>query len=174
MFKFKLIRVSLIFLYFVLGFFLTTIPFGEDHLIYKPNFVLALLIFWSWWAPNNVGYIISLIIGIFYDSLVAVPLGENAIGFIIVVFLNARIAHLVKNSSRITHFLLIFLIVTFYELVLVVLNIFVYQIPSFGFEFFIPIFSTSLLWLVFWYTIPQFNSLIYRLFGYKVFERVGL
>ncbi len=69
---------------------LQLLPLPQVIELYRPEFVLMVLIYWSMALPNRVGIAAAWITGLFVDVLLGIPLGINALAYALVVYVIAR------------------------------------------------------------------------------------
>ena len=56
------------------------LPVGPDWLVWlRPDWAMAVFFFWGVTAPKRVGVVSAWIVGLFFDSLLAHPLGVNGV-----------------------------------------------------------------------------------------------
>ncbi len=82
-FSFLVIPLSL-----VLGLVLMMAPLPEWALIYRPDWVALILIYWSMAMPNRVGLWSAFITGLFVDVTQGTLLGQHSLALVIIVFIN--------------------------------------------------------------------------------------
>jgi rod shape-determining protein MreD len=82
----------------VAGIFLTIIPLPVWAIWLRPQFLLAILLFWVITAPARCGIILAWIVGITTDLIVGTPLCEHAIIFVLLTYI------VLKTHSAIVHF----------------------------------------------------------------------
>lgn len=142
----SVVKVLFIYFTFFIGFVVSTIPWDSDYLFLRPYWILALLLIWSIRAPKVVGYITALIVGILYDSTTGTQLGEHAIAFIFLTFLNRRLSRTYIQYGKLYHFLVVLALLAVYSLIIEILQLFSYNGLNFNLEFFIPILTSAIIW----------------------------
>ena len=67
------------------------LPFGPDWLAWlRPDWAVALLYFWGVTTPRRVGAMSAWILGLFFDVLLAGPLGLNGICLALATYIGKR------------------------------------------------------------------------------------
>lgn len=69
---------------------LRILPLPAAWFIYNPDWVALLLIYWTLMAPDRVGMVTALIAGLTVDALTGRLLGQHALGYVVMVYLNLR------------------------------------------------------------------------------------
>ncbi|MCX7120899.1 MAG: rod shape-determining protein MreD [Gammaproteobacteria bacterium] len=95
------INYFLIALSFVIGIFLTIMPLPHWAIWIRPQWVFAILLFWVITLPSNCGVALAWFIGILMDLITGTPLGEQAIIFVLLIYI------ILKIYSYIAHFALL-------------------------------------------------------------------
>ncbi|WP_456267585.1 rod shape-determining protein MreD [Kushneria sp. AK178] len=72
---------------FLCALMLQVMPLPEEWLLWRPNWVGLVLIYWCIIAPYRVGVFHGFLVGILIDLLQGTPLGESALMYAIIAFL---------------------------------------------------------------------------------------
>lgn len=92
--------VLLILVSFFIAFMLLAIPLPHWISWLRVPWVTLVLIYWALAMPKNIGVGTAWIIGLLLDGLYNVPLGENALALVIVIYFA------LKFSEKIKYFIL--------------------------------------------------------------------
>ena len=82
---------------FLIGVFFSMIPLPSGLIWARPEWVFALLLFWVLTLPRQCGVILAWFIGLFMDLIMGTPLGQQAMVFVILVYI------LLKGHAIIIH-----------------------------------------------------------------------
>jgi len=69
---------------------LAIVPLPAAIVVYRPDWVPIVLIFWSLMAPERVGLVTAFLMGLALDTLSGALLGQHAFAMITVVYLSVR------------------------------------------------------------------------------------
>lgn len=114
---------------------------------YRPHFLLAMLIFWSLYAPQYVGIFTAYFMGLIVDSAQNTPLGQNALFYALVVYLALKVAGRVKYFLVWQQAFVVMLFVGVYQL-LSLWRLGVLGPPSHMYQYWFPLLTTALIWPV--------------------------
>lgn len=85
------LRYLAIYLSFIGAMILLILPLPDWVRIYRPDWVVLILIYWSMALPKRVGLWTALIIGLFVDSLLGTLLGQHALALVVITYLNLNV-----------------------------------------------------------------------------------
>lgn len=85
-----------IFISIALAVTLTMIPLPEWAMLYRPAWVLLVLIYWTMALPQMIGVGIAWFIGLYMDAAQGTLLGQNALGYAITAYLSIRLHQRVR------------------------------------------------------------------------------
>lgn len=80
-----------ILLSFVLGMVLRIVPIPAEWFSANPDWLALLLIFWTLHAPERVGVVIAWLLGMSADVLTGRLLGQYALAYTVIAYLNLRV-----------------------------------------------------------------------------------
>lgn len=107
-----------IYLSLLVALLLTVIPVPFQFNLFRPDWVLLVLMYWILALPKRVSISTAFVIGLLTDVLVGTVLGVNALAFSIVTFVVA-VNHLkIRNFSALQQSLLVGLMLALYQLLL--------------------------------------------------------
>ena len=72
---------------FLLALMLTSLPLPEGAVIYRPEWLLLVLIYWCMAIPERVGIFTGWLLGLTLDVMYGSLLGQNAMTFALVAYL---------------------------------------------------------------------------------------
>lgn len=111
-------RLSFIYLSLLAALLLTVIPVPFQVKLFRPDWVLLVLMYWSLALPRRVNIGTAFVMGFLTDVLVGTVLGVNALAFSVVTFVVA-VNHLkMRNFGVIQQTLLVGLLLALYQLLL--------------------------------------------------------
>ena len=70
----------------VFSMMLLVLPLPQFILIYRPNWIFLMLVFWLLYAPGLTGLIWFWVIGLFQDVIQATPFGMHALSYLFLVY----------------------------------------------------------------------------------------
>ena len=78
---------------FLLAMMLTSLPLPESAIIYRPDWLILVLIYWCMAMPDRIGIFTGWLLGLVLDVMYGSLLGQNAMAFSIIAYL-VNILHL--------------------------------------------------------------------------------
>lgn len=78
---------------FLLAMILTSLPLPESAVIYRPDWLALVLIYWCMALPDRIGIFTGWLLGLVLDVMYGSLLGQNAMAFSIIAYL-VNILHL--------------------------------------------------------------------------------
>lgn len=147
----------LIVLSVVIASILTVYPLSYDVSAWRPFIMMMVMIFWSLCQPAWCGVWFSFAIGLFYDLLIDVPLGQNALAYVIITFI---VRYLIRER-RILTFLnlwLISILVTLAYVVFVWVTQVMADVNYPMMRRWPPVVSTILVWPIVYYSLKRWRA----------------
>jgi len=89
-------RRYIIYLTLLFGFVLTIVPLPEWALMFRPQWVVLILIYWCMALPERIGVGVGWISGLLLDVLTGTLLGQHALGLAVVAFLTLKLYQRVR------------------------------------------------------------------------------
>ena len=86
----------------LIGMILTLIPMPPWAVWLRPNWMLAIMIFWLMTASHRVGIGMAWFVGLFMDLLTGTLLGQQALIFCITAYFSFEVSTLVGAHAGIT------------------------------------------------------------------------
>lgn len=124
---------------------LQIVPLPAQIDVYRPDWVLIVLSYWSMALPNRVNIGSAFITGLCVDILLGTPLGVHSLVLSICVFVLAANYQRLRNYSVWQQSIVIGLVCSFYHL----LQFWVLHLLNdiyFRYEFLLPTLSSMILW----------------------------
>lgn len=142
--------IGFIYLSITLALLLTVIPVPFQFSLFRPDWVLLVLMYWALALPKRVNIGTAFFTGFLTDILVGTVLGVNALAFSVVVYF-VFIHHLkIRNFSIIQQSLLMGLMLSLYQMLLFWLSNFLTGV-SFQLAYLWPVITGMLVWpWLFW------------------------
>ncbi len=110
--------LGFIYLSLVVALLLTVIPVPFQISLFRPDWVLLVLMYWTLALPRRVNILTAFFIGFLTDVLVGTVLGVNALAFSVVTFVMAVNYLKIRNFAVIQQSLLVGLLLALYHLLL--------------------------------------------------------
>lgn len=141
---------SVIFLSLLVGLVLQIIPMPPTIDIYRPDWLLLILIYWSMALPNRVGVGIAGGSGVILDLLYGTALGVHSFGLAIPIYLVSSNYQRLRNYSMVQQAFMILMLSIMYHVVVYWLQYWLTGI-EFSRAFLWPSVSSVVLWpWLFW------------------------
>ncbi|MCB5228361.1 rod shape-determining protein MreD [Alishewanella sp. 16-MA] len=143
--------LGFIYLSLITALLLTVIPVPFQFSLFRPDWVLLVLMYWTLALPRRVNIGTAFFMGFLTDVLVGTVLGVNALAFSVVAFVMA-VNHLqIRNFGVIQQSLLVGLLLALYQLLLFWLSNFLTGV-NFRPAFLWPVLTGMLVWpWLFWF-----------------------
>ncbi|MDP4945539.1 rod shape-determining protein MreD [Alishewanella sp. SMS8] len=143
--------LGFIYLSLITALLLTVIPVPFQFSLFRPDWVLLVLMYWTLALPRRVNIGTAFFMGFLTDVLVGTVLGVNALAFSVVAFVMA-VNHLqIRNFGVIQQSLLIGLLLALYQLLLFWLSNFLTGV-NFRPAYLWPVLTGMLVWpWLFWF-----------------------
>ena len=142
--------LGFIYLSLIISLLLTVIPVPFQISLFRPDWVLLVLMYWTLALPRRVNIGTAFLMGFLTDVLVGTVLGVNALAFSVVAFVMA-VNHLqIRNFGIIQQSLLVGLLLALYQLLLFWLSNFLTGV-NFRPAYLWPVLTGMLVWpWLFW------------------------
>ncbi len=137
----------------LIGLILTIVPVPEWAIWLRPNWVLAIMIFWLMTAAHRVGIVMAWFVGLFMDLLTGTILGEQALVFCLTAFLVLKFQHWLASMPVFQQTATIFLLMLF-NLIVERCMLIVFQQTVVNWLFWLPALTTAVVW-------PWLSGLLY-------------
>jgi rod shape-determining protein MreD len=137
----------------VIGLVLTLIPVPPWAVMLRPEWMLAILIFWVMTSPHRVGIALAWIIGLFMDLTTGTLLGQQAFIFCFTAFFVLKFQHWLAQIPLIQQTAMIALLILF-DLILNSCLLMLLQHVPVNKLFWLPAITTAVIW-------PWLSGLLY-------------
>lgn len=137
--------ISRVVLSFAAAFILTVLPLPAWLWWWRPVWVALVLMFWVVEFPAYISFGTAFCVGILYDVLSDMVLGEHAVAFLMIVAISRSMIHVIRTLSVIQQSLFVFFVLLLYEILIIVLQGMFGQLNHVGW-FWLPAFMSMLVW----------------------------
>ena len=76
---------------FAVAMILSVVSLPESIAVFRPDFVVLMLIFWCLYKPQSVGIFTAFVVGLLADTILFGVLGQNAIAKVTVAYIVLRL-----------------------------------------------------------------------------------
>lgn len=83
---------------FLVGALLTVMPLPHVLIWFRPQWMLAILLYWIITKPESYGIVLAWFVGLFMDLLTGTPCGQEAIIFVVVTYFLMKLHLIVVHS----------------------------------------------------------------------------
>jgi rod shape-determining protein MreD len=135
----------------IVAFILQIMPMPASIDVYRPDWLLLILCYWTMALPNRVGLGATAICGVVLDILYGTALGVHSFAMVIPVYLVAANYQRFRNYSVVQQAIMIFILSMLYHMVVYWLQYWLTG-AQFRFEFLWPVITSVFLWpWLFWF-----------------------
>ncbi|WP_043526870.1 rod shape-determining protein MreD [Litchfieldella xinjiangensis] len=106
----------MIWLSLLLALCLQVMPLSDAWLIWRPDWLGLMLIYWCVVTPQRVGVLHGFVLGILLDLIEGSPLGLNALSFSLLAFMSALVYQRFRAYSLFQQAFLVFLLLGIVQL----------------------------------------------------------
>ena len=130
---------------FLIAFMLTAMPLPDWATVWRPAWIVLVLIYWSMALPGRVGIGAGWVLGLLVDVLHGTLLGVNALGYALLAYIviksyqRIRVYSLIQQSFFIGAILFAYLLIALWIRSLT-------EIPDISWLYWMPIVSSMFLW----------------------------
>ncbi|MBD3897352.1 rod shape-determining protein MreD [Halomonas sp. ML-15] len=107
----------LIWLSLLLALCLQVMPLADVWLIWRPDWLGLMLIYWCVVMPQRVGVLHGFVLGLLLDLIEGSPLGQNALTLSLLAFLCALVYQRLRAYSLLQQALLVFMLLGIVQLI---------------------------------------------------------
>lgn len=141
---------SFIIVSIIIGIILQIIPMPSPVDLYRPDWLLLILIYWSMALPNRVSVGVAAFTGLVIDLLYGTSLGVHSFALAVPVYLVAANYQRLRNHSMLQQIMTILMLCIMYHLIVYWLQYWITGI-EFSWLFLWPAVSSVLFWpWLFW------------------------
>lgn len=137
----------------MLGMVLALIPMPEWAVWLRPNWVLAILVFWLIVAPHRVGIGFCWIVGLFMDLLTGTVLGQQALIYCLTAYFVLKFQYWLAHMPILQQTAMILLLMLF-DITIERCLLIVFQHSIVNWLFWLPAITTAVIW-------PWLSGLLY-------------
>ncbi|GEK47076.1 rod shape-determining protein MreD [Halomonas pacifica] len=101
----------------LLALCLQVMPLPDGWLIWRPDWLGLMLVYWCIAAPHRVGVLHGFVLGLLLDLIEGAPLGHNALVFSLLAFLCALVYQRMRAYSLVQQAVLVFVLLGLTQLV---------------------------------------------------------
>ncbi len=130
---------------FVVALLLTILPLPEWLVLFRPEWVALILIYWCMALPQRVGIISGLVLGLLLDTLQGAVLGQHSLALVVTAYLTNRVHQQVRVYPMWQQALSIMGLLLLYQLLLLWVNG-ITGIKNQLWLYWLPTLSSTLLW----------------------------
>lgn len=142
---------SVIFVSLIIGVVLQIIPMPSPIDLYRPDWLLLLLIYWSMALPNRVSVVSAGVSGLILDILYGTALGVHSFSLAIPIYLVSSHYQRFRNYSMLQQAVLILVLSSLFHIIVYWLQYLITGI-EFNWMFLRPAVTSVLLWpWLFWF-----------------------
>ncbi|HLB56635.1 MAG TPA: rod shape-determining protein MreD [Coxiellaceae bacterium] len=94
-------NIFLISLSFLVGFIATIIPLPEWAIWLRPQFIFAILLFWTITSSSQCGIATAFFVGILMDLILGTPIGVHALSFVILIYIALKLHTIIAHFPAI-------------------------------------------------------------------------
>jgi rod shape-determining protein MreD len=141
------IKLQNVYLSLLVAFLALLLPWSENALQIRPDFVLLVIIFWLIRAPHlcNVGT--AWFVGLFVDLATGGVFGQYALAYTVTAYFAVIYQRRLVLFNGMQQAFYVFLLLIISQLTLLLLKIFS-GAEAFGWQYFLPSFTGILLWQI--------------------------
>ncbi|MFT4652973.1 MAG: rod shape-determining protein MreD [Kangiellaceae bacterium] len=141
---------SFIFISIIMGIILQIIPMPPPIDLYRPDWLLLILLYWAMALPNRVNVGIAGIAGLILDILYGTALGVHSFALAVPVYLISANYQRLRNYSMLQQAVMILMLAVLYRLIVYWLQYWITGI-EFNWTYMWPAFSSVIFWpWLFW------------------------
>ncbi|MDR5905518.1 rod shape-determining protein MreD [Franzmannia qiaohouensis] len=107
----------LIWLSLLLALCLQVMPLADVWLIWRPDWLGLMLIYWCVVMPQRVGVLHGFVLGLLLDLIEGTPLGQNALTLSLLAFLCALVYQRLRAYSLLQQAILVFMLLGIVQLI---------------------------------------------------------
>jgi rod shape-determining protein MreD len=143
----------------IVAFILQIMPMPVAIDLYRPDWLLLILCYWSMALPNRVGVGVAAICGVVIDILYGTALGVHSFAMAIPVYLVAANYQRFRNYSVVQQAVMIFVLATLYHMLVYWLQYWLTGI-QFRFELLWPVVTSVFIWPWLFWLLRRYRRLL--------------
>lgn len=130
----------------IIGLLLQIMPWSSSFYIFKPHWLMLILIYWIVALPHRVGITTAFLVGIIIDLFLGTLLGIHAFIFSLIAYLVLFRFQLIRNLALWQQSFIIFGLSICYDLLLLLFQIILYRVITITPLIFFSSFVDGILW----------------------------
>ena len=139
----KTLRTGLITI--IVGFMLAIMPLPDWAVVYRPEWVTLVLIFWAMESPSRIGVTMAWFAGLLLDVSYGTLLGQHAVGLVLVIYVIHMQHQRLRMASLLQQAIVIFFLLLIKQLLALWVDGMLGRAPD-NWLYFMPTITSSLLW----------------------------
>lgn len=147
---------STIYVTLLLAFLVSLFPLGQSLALWRPEWVVLVIIHWCIYFPNKISYVFVFFLGLLVDTVWQMPLGQHSLAYMVVMYTIIRLRERISPNSLIQHLFMVLVAGSIYLL----LNLWVLTMldsePS-GWGYWLPLLSNLIVWPLITSLLRQFH-----------------
>lgn len=137
---------SMIWITLFIGLLLQILPWTSSFYMFKPHWLMLIMIYWVLALPHRVGIWTAFLVGIILDLFSGTILGVHAFIFSVIAYLVIFRFQLIRNLALWQQSFIIFGLSLTYDLLLFIFEIMIYQMITLSPMVFLSAFIDGVLW----------------------------
>lgn len=130
-----------------IGLLLQIMPWSASFYIFKPHWLMLILIYWIVALPHRVGITTAFLIGIIIDLFLGSILGVHGFIFSVIAYLVMFRFQLIRNLALWQQSFIIFSLSIIYDLLVLLFQIIIYRMMTISPLIFLSSLVDGLLWI---------------------------
>ena len=130
---------------FLAALVLTVIPLPSWMVAFRPEWLALVMIYWCMALPHRVGILTAFCLGLILDILKGAVMGQHALALVVVAFLTLKVYQQIRIYPMWQQALSIMGLLILYQVLIIWINGII-DVRSSAWNYWLPIFSSSLLW----------------------------
>lgn len=130
---------------FIVAFILTALPLPDSMLMWRPSWVLLVLIYWCMAIPNKIGIGTAWFLGLMLDVQQSAIFGQNALGLALIAYLVIKSYKLIRVFPLTQQAFIICFFLLIYKSNMFIILYFI-NVDNYGGDYWMPVVSSAILW----------------------------
>ena len=139
----KTLRIGLITI--ICAFMLAIMPLPDWAIVYRPDWVTLVLIYWSMTLPSRIGVTMAWFAGLLLDVSYGTLMGQHAVGLVLVIYVIHLQHQRLRMASLLQQAIVIFFLLLIKQLLALWVNGMLGRAPD-NWLYFMPTITSTFLW----------------------------
>lgn len=139
-------RYGLIIITLILAFCLAILPLPDSVNMYRPYWLMLVIIFWTLALPDGFGVVLSWCVGLLFDVSQGALLGQNAFAMMLVSYLTYKLHYQLRAFPIWQQSIAVFLFISLAQLFVIWTNILIGQTVMTYWQYGIGILISAAIW----------------------------